>query len=369
METKKQRILAALVLLALGLGLAALTYFKTTGYKNPVAVITDTKIKDRLLKKETDIYGNKDEERRQYLHVQVLTGKYKGQTFETVNTYYPSQLVTQKYRAGERVFVTVTDGSLALVSPKRDWILVMTLAITLALMVAVVGRRSWHLIVSMAISWILFYCLILWDVAVNGAGIIWMFSLADIAFSFFSLAIVQGVNKKMLVTWLATLLGVFVSFALCYAVIKLTGETYLNYEMGDYATQDTRGIFMAQALLGVLGAVMDEATDIVSSLYELIQHKPEITVKELLASGRTMGQEIMGPLINVLVLIFISEALPETILYFRDNNTIATTFNFTMSLGATQSAVSAIGIVLTIVFASLCSLLFLKKPQKGGKQE
>ena len=110
-------------------------------------------------------------------------------------------------------------------------------------------------------------------------------------------------------------------------------------------------------------------TDIVSSLYELIQHKPEITVKELLASGRTMGQEIMGPLINVLVLIFISEALPETILYFRDNNTIATTFNFTMSLGATQSAVSAIGIVLTIVFASLCSLLFLKKPQKGGKQE
>ena len=126
---------------------------------------------------------------------------------------------------------------------------------------------------------------------------------------------------------------------------------------------------MAQALLGVLGAVMDEATDIVSSLYELIQHKPKITVKELLASGRTMGQEIMGPLINVLVLIFISEALPETILYFRDNNTIATTFNFTMSLGATQSAVSAIGIVLTIVFASLCSLLFLKKPEKGGKQE
>lgn len=196
METKKQRILAALVLLALGLGLAALTYFKTTGYKNPVAVITDTKIKDRLLKKETDIYGNKDEERRQYLHVQVLIGKYKGQTFETVNTYYPSQLVTQKYRAGERVFVTVTDGSLALVSPKRDWILVMTLAITLALMVAVVGRRSWHLIVSMAISWILFYCLILWDVAVNGAGIIWMFSLADIVFSFFSLAIVQGGEQK-----------------------------------------------------------------------------------------------------------------------------------------------------------------------------
>lgn len=357
---QKKRWLGLVLFLILGLALTALTYVKTTGYKNDVAVITDYKIKDKLLKKETDIYGNKDEERRQYLHVKVLSGKYKGKTYTVTNTYIPSQLVSQKYRARQRVFIQIHKGVLALISPKRDWVLVLTLTLTFGLLLAIVGRRSWLLVFSLAVSWILFYILILWDVQVNGSGIVWMFSLADIVLSFFSLAIVQGINPKMLVTWLATLLGLFVSFWLCYAVIKLTGESYLNYEMGDYATQDVRGIFMAQTLLGVLGAVMDEATDIVSSLYELIQHKPHITVKELVQSGRTMGQEIMGPLINVLVLLFISEALPETILYFRDNNTIGTTFNFTMSLGATQSAVSAIGIVLTVVFATGCSLIFIK---------
>ena len=69
----------------------------------------------------------------------------------------------------------------------------------------------------------------------------------------------------------------------------------------------------------------------------------------------------MGPLINVLVLIFIAEALPMTILYLRDNNTLAFSFEFTLSLGAIQSLMSAIGICLTVIFASLTSLVFLKK--------
>ena len=112
---------------------------------------------------------------------------------------------------------------------------------------------------------------------------------------------------------------------------------------------------------------MDEATDIISSLYEVVKIKKDITVKQLIQSGRTMGQEIMGPLINVLVLIFIAEALPMTILYLRDNNSLGSTFGFTLSLGATQSVISAISIVLTVVFATGCSLLFLKEKERQGE--
>ncbi len=115
---------------------------------------------------------------------------------------------------------------------------------------------------------------------------------------------------------------------------------------------------------------MDESTDIISSLYELVQTRKDITVNQLIKSGRTMGQEIMGPLINVLVLIFISGALPMTIIYLRDNNSLGSAFGFTLSLGATQSVISAIGIVLTVIFATGCSLLFLKnKKWKWGKKE
>ena len=226
-----------------------------------------------MIEKSEDVYKNADETRQQILHLKVLSGKHKGETYTTKNVYYPSQLTTQKYRAGQRIFVNIKKGDPAIVNPKRDWVLVLVVTITLALMVAAVGKHSLSLVVSMVISWLIFYLIIIWDVHLNGAHIILLFGLADIVFSFFSLLIVQGLNKKMLATWLATLLGVFVSFALCYVIMKLTGESEMKYETGDYATQDPRGLFLAQTLIGILGAVMDEATDIISSLYELIQTK------------------------------------------------------------------------------------------------
>ncbi|GMM21108.1 YibE/F family protein [Lactobacillus amylovorus] len=357
----KKRYTAAIIVAVVGAIFTVLTYFATDIYhKDEVALITDTQIKDTLIEKNEDVYKNQDQTRQQILHLKILSGKNKGETYTTKNVYYPSQLTTQKFRPRQRIFVNIKKGDPAIVNPKRDWVLALVVTITLTLMVAVSGKHSISLVVSMILSWITFYLIIVWDVHLNGAHIILLFGLADIIFSFVSLLIVQGFNKKMLATWLATLLGVFVSFALCYVIMKLTGESEMKYETGDYATQDPRGLFLAQTLIGILGAVMDEATDIISSLYELIQTKKDITTKQLIQSGRTMGQEIMGPLINVLVLIFIAGALPETILYLRDNNTFASTFGFTLSLGATQSVISAIGIVLTVIFATGCSLFFLK---------
>lgn len=356
----KKRYTAAIIVAAVGAILTVLAYFATGIYqKDDVAVITS--VKDTLIEKNEDVYQNKDETRQQILRLKVLSGKHKGESFTTKNVYYPSQLTTQKYRDHQRIFVNIKKGDPAIVNPKRDWVLVLVMTVTLTLMVAVSGMHSIALVVSMVVSWILFYLVIIWNVHLNGTHIVLLFGLADIVLSFFSLLIVQGFSKKMLVTWLATILGTFVSFALCYVIMKLTGESEMKYETGDYATQDPRGLFLAQTLIGILGAVMDEATDIISSLYELIQTKKDITMKQLVQSGRTMGQEIMGPLINVLVLIFIAGALPETILYLRDNNTLGSAFGFTLSLGTTQSVISAIGIVLTVIFATGCSLLFLKE--------
>lgn len=361
LKKTKQRYMLALAVAIIGLALTACTYFATDIYtKHDVAVITDRTIKDTLVEKSTDVYDNKDETRKQILHLKVLSGKHKNQTFRTVNYYYPSQLITQKYRAGQRIFVNIKHNDPAIQTPKRDWVLVLALTVMATLMVAISGKNALGLIASMVLSWLLFYLVIMTDIKLNGSYIVLLFGFADIVFSFFSLLLVQGLNKKMLATWAATLLGVFVSFALCYLIMRITGESEIKYETGDYATQDPRGIFLAQTLLGILGAVMDEATDIISSLYELTQTKKDLTAKQLVESGRTMGQEIMGPLINVLVLIFMSEALPLTIIYLRDNNTLSSTFGFTLSLGVTQSVISAIGIVLTVVFATGCSLFFLE---------
>lgn len=241
MKKKKWRYLIALGVLVIGLILTACTYFTTDIYaKDDVALITDAHIHDRLVETNKDVYNNIDQTREQTLHLKILSGENKGKTYTVKNVYYPSQLVTQKYRAKQRIFVHFRKGDLALVNPKRDWVLALLVTITVALMILMAGKHTIVLLISMAISWVIFYGVILLDVKMNGTQIILLFGLADVVFSFISLAIVQGINKKMMATWLATLLGVFISFALCYLIMKLTGESEMKYETGDYATQDPR---------------------------------------------------------------------------------------------------------------------------------
>ncbi len=356
---KNAKIWLSLVVLFVGIFFTLITYFSTAFASKPIAVITDSQIKDTLVDKTKDNYENKDEVRQQNLHLKILSGKYKGKTFLVTNTYSPSQAVSQKYRPHQRVIVSFIKGKPKLVEPKRDWVVVLSMFLTISVIVLITGKQASLLLISMILNSIIFYFVIKSDVKENGTRIFLIYSIAAILFTFVSLVIVQGFNQKMLVTLTATLLGVFVSFGIFYLVMRVTHERGIDYEAVDYATQDPRALFLSQTILGVLGAVMDEATDIVSSLYALAKHKADLTFKELFISGRTLGQEIMGPLINVLVLIFMAEALPMTILYLRDNNTLVYTFKYTLSLGVIQSLSSAIGIVLTTLTALLLILLIL----------
>ena len=62
-------------------------------------------------------------------------------------------------------------------------------------------------------------------------------------------------------------------------------------------------------MIGLLGAVMDAATDIVSTLFEMKRDQPELTKQQLFKSGQVIGRSVMGPLINVLLLIFLPKRL------------------------------------------------------------
>ena len=72
-----------------------------------------------------------------------------------------------------------------------------------------------------------------------------------------------------------------------------------------------------------------------------------------------MGQEIMGPLVNVLFLIFMAETFTSSLLYIKNGNSWGYTFAMNMSLGTVQSLVSGIGIVLAVPLVSGFGALLL----------
>lgn len=342
----------------IGLCAVIFTYYNTN-YQATIAVVTKAKQLDDL--KVTDQYENKDHELTQLLTLKVLNHQHQGQHYTLKNTYEKSQLENQAYHQNQRVFVQIRNGQLTISNVKRDWVIILMIFTLALLMVILIGAKSWLVLASLLLNTIIFYVVIHFDIQKNGSGTIMIYSLAAMTFATVSFLLYQGIHRKMWAMLTSTIAALLISFGLCYLIMRLTNERGITYMAVEYATQNPRSLFIGQTLLGVLGAVMDESTDIISSLSEIIYHNPKITGKQLWQSGRAIGQEIMGPLINVLFLIFMADALPMTILYLRNNNAIAYTFEYTLSLGVLQSLISAIGIVLTVPTATICAYYFLIK--------
>lgn len=335
-------------------------------YQQPLFKIT--KISQAHSQKVVDDFNNVDHEHSQLLTGVITNGEYQGKQLRVTNTYSDSRGLDQPYRIGEHVFITLhTKPRLhaTVKGAKRDtpiWFLTV-----LALMVMLFGLKSGGLlaIISILINTGLFIVAIKINAAKSGDHVIWLFATLALIFCFITLWLVIGWNRQMLITMTAVVLATGVAVGLSQLVIVMTDAKGIYYESMAYVTQPPKPLFVAQVLIGVLGAAMDVATDIIASLVALKQERPELTGRQIYRSGNQIGRAIMGPLVNVLFFIFMAETLPMTLVYLRNGNTWVYSFAMNMSLGMASTLISAIGIVLTVIFASLLTSWWLKT---GGSE-
>ncbi len=92
----------------------------------------------------------------------------------------------------------------------------------------------------------------------------------------------------MLVTLSAVLCATAATILITLLVFGITHEKGIYYESMQYVTQLPKPLFIAEVLIGVLGAVMDEATDIVASLATLKQERPQLSRMAIFKSGRRL---------------------------------------------------------------------------------
>lgn len=89
----------------------------------------------------------------------------------------------------------------------------------------------------------------------------------------------------------------------------------------------SRGVIFAAIVIGALGATMDVAMSIASSLDEILYHKPDIRDWELMRSGLNIGRDIMGTMANTLVLAYVGSSLHMILLLLAYNNDIGSIIN------------------------------------------
>lgn len=131
-----------------------------------------------------------------------------------------------------------------------------------------------------------------------------------------TLLLINSTSKKTLATIIGCISGTIIAAAGTVIMSKVMELTGFVDEHSHYLTMldtpqpiDLRAIIFAAIIIGAVGAIMDVAMDISSSLYELSEHVPDITFGRLCKSGMAIGRDIMGTMANTLVLAYIGSSL------------------------------------------------------------
>ena len=89
--------------------------------------------------------------------------------------------------------------------------------------------------------------------------------------------------------------------------IQQVGEDVFYYNMN--LNISMRNVAVSVILLSTLGAVLDMALTVTTSVYEVKSHKEDMTFKELIHSGMQIGKEVTGTTVNTLLFAYLGESL------------------------------------------------------------
>ena len=67
-------------------------------------------------------------------------------------------------------------------------------------------------------------------------------------------------------------------------------------------------------IIAALGALMDTAVSIASTINEIHETDSNLGVKELFKSGMNVGRDIIGTMSNTLILVYLGSSLPLVLL-------------------------------------------------------
>lgn len=335
-------------------------------YDRPIAKVIETN--GEGAEAVQDMHGNEDKLFTQRVVAELKNGEEKGQRIDLMNRYSLSGAYDQKYEVGDELFVTIDhvregNGDLTgtIKDVKRDKYIVFVSWIFIITLLIVGKKQGLYAIISLvAISVLFSYAL---DVYVKHSNIslLWICAISAIIFTAISLLLVNGFNEKSYAAILATLLGTFASVLITYVVMVLTSENGLRYEEMQFLTRPYRMVFMAGLFVGSLGAVMDVAITMSSSIFELYEKDNDIAVKALKTSGMDIGKDIMGTMTSILFFVYISGSIPMLLLYLTNGAPLGFTLTMNLSLELARALAGGIGIVLTIPIGLYISIFFVNR--------
>lgn len=188
-----------------------------------------------------------------------------------------------------------------------------------------------------------------------------------------TLWLVGGPTRKTLVATAGTVAGVVMAGVAASLFSLATGITGWNVSdieslMTLWSTADIQvgGLLFSGLLISSLGATMDVAMSIASSMAEVQAQTPDISRRALFQAGMRVGRDMMGTDSNTLILAFAGGSVSMLVLdYAYDLPWLQIINSNNIGIAVMQGLAGSFGVVLSVpVTVALAMLLYVRPDRK-----
>lgn len=311
----------------------------------------------------------------QYVTLEIVSGEEKGLIITLENVISDSYVMDIDAKVNQKLIITkeiYSDGTSEyyITSEDRETY-IYGLLLLFVLVLILVGRLQGLKTIFTLIVTLFFVFMVELPLILQGMNAVGVTVIVAIFITIITVTVITGLTKKSISAIVGTTVGVIISGGLAIFIssqVKLTGlaneEAVMLLSIPGISLNFAHLLFAA-ILLGALGAVMDVAMSIASSIDELHSVNNSLTKHDLFKSGMRVGRDVMGTMSNTLILAYTGSMLPMLLLFMANSDSFSRLINLDVIATEIIRAVSgSIGIVMTIPVTALVSVFLLKDYKK-----
>ncbi len=311
----------------------------------------------------------------QRVKVRMLTGEKKGEELEITSSAgflfgaaceVGMQVIVMQSVSGDTVVASVY-------TQDREWAVYIFAALYL-LALWVIG--GWQGVKSSLGLMFTFFSMIFvyLPMIYRGFSPFWTAVFVCFITTLVTMYLIGGPTRKTVAATCGTVAGVVVagiSAQLFSLASGITGYNVSDIEslMTLWNTEGIQvgGLLFSGLLISALGAVMDVAMSVSSSLQEIYNQNPSLTRFEIFKSGMHVGRDMMGTDSNTLILAFVGGSVSTLLLDYAYNLPYLQIINSNnIGIAVMQGLAGSFGVVLCVPLTVLiCTALFYGHPGRA----
>lgn len=313
---------------------------------------------------------------KQLVKVKILTGEFKGEIVELENMLSGNPYYDIKLTKNTKVILHAEDNGdgveYSIEDIKRSDTLVFLSILFCALLIYVGKKKGLASLVSILLT-VLLITNCLSPMILAGISPVLASIIICIISTAITMYLVGGFNAKST----SAVLGAVLS--LLFAAV-LSAITMFTAHLTGFAAENTTFLYsvhpelnfiaitISAMILATLGAVMDVAMSISSTINEIYETDNTKTVRELFVSGMNVGRDIIGTMANTLILVYLGGSIP--LLLLAGNIDLHKFINLNQVVTETASAlIGSIAIVICVPFTALVASALIHKYAKLAKYD